>query len=222
MTKTTTLLPCLLLAAATAPALADDAPPATDATAVATVEPAAAPATPPVEQPVYVPPTAPSIYGQAGSEDSPFAKKGQKEFGASAGLMLSSQFRSVMIAPAFGYFVADNFELTGIVSVSNVKAMSETSTTYTMLAEPSYHVPINKYALGFLGMGIGAAYESSLGTNLAVAPRLGAKLLIGDHGMILPSLQYSYISHSAMAQTAQTTMAMTSAMTVNIGYSAWW
>jgi hypothetical protein len=218
MTKTTTLLPCLLLAAAAAPAVADDdAPPATPTTTAA-VEPA--PAANP--EAANIPPAAPIIYAQPQTDESPFAKAGVSELGASAGLMMSSKFRNVMIAPSFGYFVAEAIELSGIISVSNVKAMDQSSTTYTLLGEASYHVPINRYAFGFLGMGAGAAYESSLGTNLAIAPRLGAKLMIGDSGMITPSLQYMYISHSAMLETATTTVAMTSAVTVNIGYSAFW
>jgi hypothetical protein len=218
--KRTLLISTLL--AVTTPAFADDvAQPAGGPVAASTPEPLPPPSgTPaPVAEPV-----APTTVTQHGiiADEVTYGRKGTREAGASMGLMMSSKFRSVSLAPQFGWFVADNLRLSGIIAVQSVKANNESAVTYSALVEPSYHVPVDDKVFGFLGMGVGVAYEDTLGAGLAIAPRLGASFLIGDSGVLTPSLQYQYISHSAMSENDIETVAMTSAMTVNVGYSAMW
>ena len=156
-----------------------------------------------------------------------YGRKGVLELGGSAGLMLAPGFRNVNFAPMVGWFVADNLELSGILGVSNIKAGDSSATVWSALVEPSYHVPFNRSMFGFIGMGIGAAYVSELGAGLAVAPRIGANFLVGRSGVLTPSLSYEYTTHNV--DTIDETMgknitlvAVSSALRVNIGYTAMW
>jgi len=151
-----------------------------------------------------------------------YGRAGVLELGGSAGLMLSSDFRNITVAPQIGWFVADNLELSAIFSVSNIKTGDDDATMWSAVAEPSYHIPFNRTMFGFLGMGVGAAYEQKLGAGLAVAPRIGANFLVGRSGVLTPSLQYQYISHNQMSEDDVTTVALTSALQVNVGYTAMW
>lgn len=156
-----------------------------------------------------------------------YGRAGVLELGGSAGLMIASGFRNINVSPSIGWFVADNLELSAILGVSNVKAGDEDATVFSALVEPSYNIPFNRTTFGFLGMGIGGAYVSELGGGLAVAPRIGAKFLVGRSGILSPSLSYEYTTHSVddagedMGKDLAL-VAVSSALRVNIGYTAMW
>ncbi|MBA3462928.1 MAG: hypothetical protein H0T46_23430 [Deltaproteobacteria bacterium] len=220
-----TILASFLLAAAATPAFAEDvATPAGAPVAASNPEPLPPPTgTPaPVAEPVVDDSSSTVIQHGMIPDDVIYGRKGTREAGASMGLMMSSKFRSVSLAPSYGFFIADNMRLTGILAVQSVKANNESAVTYSALVEPSYHMPVQDKIFGFLGMGVGVAYEEALGAGLAIAPRLGASFLIGDSGVLTPYLQYQYISHSEMSENDIETVAMRSAMTVNVGYTAIW
>jgi hypothetical protein len=151
-----------------------------------------------------------------------YGRAGVLELGGSAGLQMSSEFRSLSLNPSIGWFVADNLELSAILGVNNIKAGDESATMWSAVIEPSYHLPFNRSVFGFVGMGVGAAYEQRLGAGLAVAPRIGANFLVGRSGVLTPSLQYQYITHNSMVEDDVTVVALTSALSVNVGYTAMW
>lgn len=177
---------------------------------------------PPVASPgVELPPG--NVVQQAGiGGEVGYGRAGVLELGGSAGLMLSSDFRNITVSPSIGWFVADNLELSAILSMSNIKAGDTDGTMWSAVAEPSYHIPFNRTVFGFLGMGVGAAYEQRLGAGLAVAPRIGANFLVGRSGVLTPSLQYQYITHNQMTEDDVTVVALTNALQVNVGYTAMW
>jgi hypothetical protein len=236
-TSTKTIFASCLLAALATPALADDPPkPANDdtnKTAPPTPKEALPPPQsskdpqPPVASPDLVLPPG-GLVEQAGVGGVVgYGRPGVLELGGSAGLMIAPDFRAVNFSPMIGWFVADNLELSAILGVSNIKANTEEATVWSALVEPSYHIPFNRTTFAFLGMGIGAAYEHTLGTGLAVAPRIGANLLVGRSGVLTPSLSYEYTTHDV--QTFQsgdmrdvTLLSVSSALRVNIGYTAMW
>ena len=78
----------------------------------------------------------------------------------------------------------------------------------------------------FAGMGLGASHISSLGTGFAVAPRVGMNFMIGRSGILTPSLSYQYTTiDTGMNGTNTgdvTVVALTSALQVNMGYTAMW
>ena len=156
-----------------------------------------------------------------------YGRAGVLELGGSAGLMMAPEFRNVNVSPMLGWFVADNLELSGILGVSNIKAGDESSTVWSALVEPSYHIPFNRTMFGFAGVGIGAAYTSQLGTGLAVAPRIGGNFLIGRSGVLTPSLSYEYTTHDVTSvedgdMQNVSLVAVSSALRINIGYTAMW
>jgi hypothetical protein len=156
-----------------------------------------------------------------------YGRAGVLELGGSAGLMIAPDFRTVNFSPSIGWFVADNLELSAIFGVTNIKAGDESATVWSALAEPSYHVPFNRTMFAFGGLGIGAAYTSDLGAGLAVAPRVGMNFLVGRSGILTPSLSYEYTTHdvdSVDSGDMQNTslVAVSSALRINVGYTAMW
>ena len=156
-----------------------------------------------------------------------YGRAGVLELGGSAGMMLAPGFRNVNIAPMLGWFVTDNLELSAIMGVSNIKAGGESATVFSALVEPSYHIPFNRTMFGFVGMGLGAAYVSELGAGLAVAPRIGANFLVGRSGVLTPSLSYEYTTHNVESVDEEmgkdiTLVAVSSALRINVGYTAMW
>jgi hypothetical protein len=154
-----------------------------------------------------------------------YGRAGVLELGGSAGFAFASDYRNITVAPSIGWFLADNFEISAIVSISNIKVEDESSTLWSALLEPSYHVPFNRTMFGFLGLGAGAAHVSGLGTGFAIAPRVGANFMVGRSGVLTPSLSYEYTTiNSGMddPDTDVTTVALTSAVRFNIGYTAMW
>ena len=219
-----------VLAALAAPAYADDdtattappTPPAQLPAPVSDKDPA-----PPVASPdMTLPPG--GVVEQAGVGGVVgYGRPGVLELGGSAGLMIAPDFRTVNFSPMIGWFVADNLELSAILGVSNIKANEEEATVWSALIEPSYHLPFNRTTFGFLGMGVGAAYEHELGTGLAVAPRIGANLLVGRSGVLTPSLSYEYTTHDVDSVSSGdmrdvTLVSVSSALRINVGYTAMW
>jgi hypothetical protein len=178
-------------------------------------------------------PTIPGINGdiveQAGVGGAVgYGRAGVLELGGAAGLTLAQDIRAVNFSPSIGWFLVDNFELSAVLDVTNLKAGNETATLWSALAEPSFHLPFNRSLFGFVGMGVGAAYVDQLGTGLAVAPRIGMDVMVGRSGILRPSLAYEYTTHDAMGSidangnTNVTLVAISSALRFNIGYSTMW
>jgi hypothetical protein len=157
-----------------------------------------------------------------------YGRAGVLELGGAAGLTIAQDIRAVNISPQIGYFVVDNFELSAIFDVTNLKAGGESATLFSGLIEPSFHLPFNRSVFGFLGMGVGAAYQSDIGTGLAVAPRVGMDVMVGRSGILRPSLSYEYTTHDAMGavdangNSNVTLVAISSTLRFNIGYSTMW
>jgi hypothetical protein len=197
-------------------ALADDLPPATS-----DHDPA-----PPVAAPAIDP--ADGVVEQAGvGGDTAYGRAGVLELGGNAGLMMSPNFRVMNFSPLLGWFVSDSLELSAIAGVTHIKAGDSSSTVWETLVEPSYHVPFNRTTFGFIGMGVGAAYVSQLGAGLAVSPRIGLNVLVGRSGVLTPSLSYEYTTHNVQMLDSEqakniTLVAVSTALRLNIGYTAMW
>ena len=157
-----------------------------------------------------------------------YGQLGTMELGASAGLTLASNLRDVSFSPSLGYFVGDTFEISGLLGVTNIAAGNESSTVMSALVEPSFHFAMNRDMFAFIGTGVGAAYVSPLGTALAVQPRVGLNFLVGESGILTPSLSYAYTMHDTMSvknpdgTTDVTLLAVSSTLRANIGYSVMW
>jgi len=178
-------------------------------------------------QPEVASPGAPSggIISQAGVGGLVgYGRAGVLELGGSAGFAFASDYRNMNFSPTVGWFVADNLEVSAILGVSNIKTGDDSSTLWSALLEPSYHLPFNRTVFGFLGLGVGAAHVTGLGTGFAIAPRAGANLMVGRSAVLTPSVSYEYTTiNSDMTGPGDTTVvALTSAVRLNIGYTAMW
>ena len=153
-----------------------------------------------------------------------YGRAGVLELGGSAGFAFASDYRNINFSPTVGWFLADNFEISAILSISNIKTGDVSSTLWSALLEPSYHIPFNRTMFGFVGLGVGASHVSGLGTGFAVAPRVGANFMVGRSGVLTPSLSYEYttISTDMEGEEDVTVVALTSALRLNIGYTAMW
>jgi len=154
-----------------------------------------------------------------------YGRAGVLELGGSAGFTFASDYRNLNLSPTVGWFLADNLEISAILSISNIKADSSSSTLWSGLIEPSYHIPVNRSMFGFLGLGLGASHISGLGTGFALAPRLGGNFMVGRSGVLTPSLSYQYTTINADAMGTDptvTVVALTSAVQLNLGYTAMW
>jgi len=230
------LLSALVMIAPVA-AFADEPVP-NSGTPEATAPPTQATALPPAHDdkdpaPAVPTPAVPGVGGglveQAGiGGEVGYARAGVLELGGSAGLTLAQDIRAVNISPQIGWFIVDNFELSAILDLTNLKAGTESATLWSALVEPSLHLPFNRSLFGFVGMGVGAAYVSELGSGLAVAPRVGMDVMVGRSGILRPSLSYEYTTHDAMGtvdsdgNTNVTLVSISSALRFNIGYSTMW
>ncbi|MBP9084502.1 MAG: hypothetical protein KBG15_00225 [Kofleriaceae bacterium] len=154
-----------------------------------------------------------------------YGRAGVLELGGSAGFTVATDYRNLNFAPTIGWFVADNLELSGIVSVSNIKSGDASTTLWSTLIEPSYHLPINRSLFVFLGLGVGASHVTGAGTGFAVAPRIGTNFMIGRSGILSPSISYQYTTMDVPTSGgagAVTTVALTSAVQFNVGYTVMW
>jgi hypothetical protein len=171
--------------------------------------------TPPIEQA--------GVGGSVG-----YGRAGVLELGGFFGLNAAQNVRDLNFSPQVGFFMVDNLEISAIGSVANLKSGMDETTMWSAMLEPSLHLPFNREVFGFLGMGVGAAYISNLGTGLAVAPRIGANIMIGRSGILSPSLTYEYTTHNTDATTGPmgtedvTLVAISSALRVNVGYTVMW
>jgi hypothetical protein len=146
-----------------------------------------------------------------------YGRAGLYEVGGSAGLLLAPDVQTVTVAPTIGWFVADNFEISGLFDASKIDGVR----TVWLLVEPSYHVPVNRSVFGFFGMGIGYAYLEGHGGALAMAPRIGANLRVGRSGLVTPSLSYGMTTHDTVMEDPAVT-AVSGALRINLGYTAMW
>jgi hypothetical protein len=154
-----------------------------------------------------------------------YGRAGVLEIGGSAGFTFASDYRSVTVAPSIGWFLADNFEISAILSVSNIKSGdADSATLASALLEPSYHIPLNRTAFGFLGLGLGASHVSGLGTGFATAPRIGANLMVGRSGVLTPSIAYQYttVGSDMDSTSGNTVVVLTSSVAFNLGFTAMW
>lgn len=162
------------------------------------------------------------IGGQVG-----YGRAGVLELGGSAGFTAASEFTTVNITPSIGWFVADNLQLSGRLSFTYVSAEdamgnTEDGSITTLLIEPSYHLPFTRSTFGFVGMGMGAAHVSGPGLGFALAPRIGANLMVGRSGVLTPALSWQYTTHDTMETEAGALLVVSSAVMANIGYTVMW
>ncbi len=153
-----------------------------------------------------------------------YGRSGVLELGGAAGFRVGTDLTQVNVAPSFGWFVADNLQLSAILDIGYVSTSEEDATTVSALVEPSYHLPFNRSVFGFFGFGMGVAYtdQADLGAGFALAPRLGMNVLVGRSGILTPFMSWQYTTHDTAATQNTTLVAVSSAFRFNVGYTVMW
>lgn len=161
------------------------------------------------------------VGGQTG-----YGRAGVLELGGAASFRAGSGFQQASVSPSIGWFLADNFQVSGMFDLGYVSTDADSVMTTSLLVEPSYHIPFNRSVFAFLGIGLGAAHVEDLGFGFATAPRVGMNVLVGRSGILTPSLSWQYTTHDAKIMdngpTDTTTLAVSSAARFNIGYTVMW
>lgn len=181
-------------------------------------------------QPEVATPGVPSggIVKQAGvGGQTGYGRAGVLELGGSASFRAGDGFTQAAVAPSIGWFIADNFQLSGMFDLGYVETDGDSVMLTSLLVEPSYHIPFNRSVFGFLGIGLGGAHVEDLGLGFATAPRIGMNVLVGRSGILTPSLSWQYTTHDTETMATgenetTTTLAVSSAARFNIGYTVMW
>ncbi len=92
----------------------------------------------------------------------------------------------------------------------------------TLLAEPSYHYPVNTMTFAFLGLGAGVASATVSGAGFALAPRAGVNIMIGRSGILTPAFQVVYNTSGSIQTPQGTLLAVTTSYGMNLGYTVMW
>jgi len=148
-----------------------------------------------------------------------YAERFVREVGASAGFMIAPKFHSVTLAPSFGWFIADNVQLSTIVSLTSIKAGADTSTIVTATFEPSYHYRLDEKTLLFGGIGFGYSYIRELGSGLTYTIRIGSQFQFKGSSMFIPSITYDFHSNEQDVDSLAA-QASERALRINLGYAA--
>ncbi|HEY0192162.1 MAG TPA: hypothetical protein VGC42_13670, partial [Kofleriaceae bacterium] len=76
------------------------------------------------------------IISQAGiGGNVAYGRAGVLELGGSAGLSWATNYRNINFSPSVGWFIADDIQLSAILSVSNIKVNDNSSTLWSAIAE---------------------------------------------------------------------------------------
>lgn len=180
-------------------------------------------------QPQVAAPTVPEtgVTAQAGvGGTQAYGRAGVLELGGSAGFRAASGLTQVNFSPSVGLFLMDSVEMSLILGIDYAKVstdgMEASATFMKALIEPSFHLPFSPVAFGFLGLGVGVAYEENAGAGLALAPRLGANLLIGRSGILTPAFVVDYSTTEVIQTPNGSLVGLSVSYGLNIGYTVMW
>lgn len=160
-----------------------------------------------------------------------YARSGVLELGGNASLAAADGYLRFAISPSIGWFMIDNIELSALIGFSHVRidtvddtgsAGTATQTLFSLLFEPSVHIPFTDSLFGFLGLGLGVSYDDVSGAGFALQPRLGLNVLVGRSGILSPAIYVQYTTTSAVQTDAGTLLAVSLGYGLNLGYTVMW
>jgi hypothetical protein len=176
-------------------------------------------------QPTPASPSVPmgGVVKQAGTGGvTAYGRSGVLELGGSANFTNATDFTQLSLNPSIGWFFMDNVEISAILGLSHLSAQGVDATFVNLLAEPSLHIPFTDTFFGMLGVGAGLSYVEGPGIGFALAPRIGANILIGRSGILTPQFYLSYATHEAIATPSGTLLAVNVTYGAGLGYTVMW
>jgi len=155
--------------------------------------------------------------------DQAFARAGVLELGGSMSYSATDDVSLLTIAPSIGYFVLDNWQLTGSLQWRHAKISgTDSSDIFLLLAEPSFHLPFTDSHFGFIGLGVGLAKETDADSGFALAPRVGYKLLVGRSGMLTADIRNTIFTNEVETTGNVTSFALNNTIALGVGYTVLW
>jgi hypothetical protein len=136
----------------------------------------------------------------AGSGGVNYADAGVVELGGNLAFTRASKTTTFRIAPSIGYFIVDRVELTLFPEINVIHLDGHTDTTFGVLVEPSYHLKMNERLFAFAGAGVGIRYAKHPGVDLAIRPKIGMDILVGQSGILKPALFLDIGTHDGVTQ----------------------
>ncbi len=151
-----------------------------------------------------------------------YGRAGVLELGGSAGFQASDGFTSVNVSPSIGWFFADNMQISFITGLAYNKAAGVDAVTFfKAVIEPSFHVPFTDTIFGFVGLGVGTAYNGNK-FGFDIAPRIGANFLVGRSGILTPAFVVDYSTVQVVNTAQGSLLAVKTAFGLQIGYTVMW
>ena len=151
-----------------------------------------------------------------------YGRRGVLELGGSAGFTAATDFTQISVSPSIGWFLMDNFEVSAIMGLNYASADDNSRTLFTGVVEPSFHIPFSNTLFGFVGLGAGIGYVEGPGAGFALAPRLGANILVGRSGILTPAAFLQYTTHDATQTPQGTLLAVSTSVGMQVGYTVMW
>jgi hypothetical protein len=128
-----------------------------------------------------------------------YAERGVGEFGGSATFALTNDVVSFSADPTLGYFLYDNLQASAILGFRHLTLDDNSSNRFSLMVEPSLHVPVNDGVFWVVGVGTGLALgddvddDPAVEAGFVVAPRGGIQLMVGRSGLVNFGARYSAI-----------------------------
>jgi len=179
-------------------------------------------AAPPVAAPVTPPG---GVVRQAGiGGQTAYGRAGVLELGGSAFVTRAGKLTQINFSPSIGWFFMDNLQLSAILGINYSKVGTSSNMYFNALVEPSFHIPFSQQAFGFLGLGMGLSFvdQENAGAGFALAPRMGANIMVGRSGILTPSLNVSYSTHAAQTTPAGALLGVSVSYGIGMGYTVMW
>ena len=156
-----------------------------------------------------------------------YSEVGVAEAGGSLSFSTSQDVMSFSMDPTIGYFLFDNVELAGTFGVRHISLEDEASNQFSLVAEPSLHLPINDGLFWFGGVGLGAALtdtsQSDANVGFAFAPRTGLQVLMGRSGLLNLGARYSAVFSDVDGKVTpaggETVVAFVNTFDIQAGYT---
>jgi hypothetical protein len=169
-------------------------------------------------------------YAGVGSKTA-YSERGVAEFGGSGSFALSNDVTTFSADPMVGYFLWDNLQLSGILGVRHLAVDGEASNRFSVMAEPSVHIPITNddglFWVGGLGAGVALGNDvdndPGLESGFALAPRTGVQILLGRSGLLNLGARYSAVFSDVDTRVGplegQTVLAFANTFDIQAGYT---
>jgi hypothetical protein len=169
-------------------------------------------------------------YAGVGSSTA-YSERGVAEFGGSGSFALSNDVTTFSADPMLGYFLWDNIQLSGVLGVRHLTVQGDSSNRFSLMAEPSLHIPLTSEDSVFWvgGLGAGVALGDDVDDDprfemgLALAPRTGVQILLGRSGLLNVGARYSLVLSDVKAQVGafdgQAALAFANTFDIQAGYT---